>query len=166
MALANQISLLSYLQYGPPLIPIIHQNQRPDNTKSNKYSAVDIAAPGHWAGFSLTNIRLQYGQFLLNIMIFDDAAPTSPVQAINSENGVRERFGYYLKARLRHALDRGFQQLVANQELGELRPLQFGEGELAEMIDNFKPDTAYFDPTLTAVNRENRCPGDLKPSYK
>lgn len=34
------------------------------------------------------------------------------------------------------------------------------------MIDNFKPDLAFFDPRLDSKEWPNRLPGDIKPSYK
>ena len=44
--------------------------------------------------------------------------------------------------------------------------VDYGVGTLAETIEDFIPDTAYFDPQLPVGNCPNRAPGDIKPSWK
>ncbi|KGY15780.1 hypothetical protein PABG_11441 [Paracoccidioides brasiliensis Pb03] len=39
-------------------------------------------------------------------------------------------------------------------------------GEAARAIENYKPDTAYFDIHAAPATAPNRAPGDVKPSWK
>lgn len=164
--MANQVSLLAYLQHGPPRIPIIEQGQSTDNTTNAKYSAEDITYVGHWAAFNLNTILQQHQAVLTNSRIGDEAMPESPPQPINSEQGLRQRFSFYLNQRVRRALRNGFGFQATNTQLINRTVVDFGEGNLAQLIDQFTPDTAYYDPLLPPPTRPNRGPGDLKPSFK
>ncbi|KAE8133851.1 hypothetical protein BDV38DRAFT_257236 [Aspergillus pseudotamarii] len=164
--MANQVSLLAYLQHGPPRIPIIEQGQSTDNTTNTRYSADDITYVGHWATFNLNTILHQHQAVLTNSRREDEAMPLSPPQAINSEPGLRQRFSFYMNQRVRRALRSGFDFLTTNNQLANRTVVDFGEGNLAQLIEQFTPDTAYYDPLLPAPTRPNRVPGDLKPSFK
>jgi hypothetical protein len=53
------------------------------------------------------------------------------------------------------------------QALGNRTPVTYDHGDMTKMVDNFKPDTAYFDPNIQPPeSRPNRAPGDMKPSWK
>lgn len=108
----------------------------------------------------------QYGQLLTEAQIEPDPMPASPPPPITSENSLRRRCAFYLEAKVRRPLRRGFEWLEASGELGNWSVVSFGEGDLAQTPDNFVPDTAYFRPDLPARTRQNRAPGELKPSYK
>ncbi|KAA8641648.1 uncharacterized protein ATNIH1004_011784 [Aspergillus tanneri] len=161
-----QVTLLAYLQHGPPTLPVIDQGQSKDNTTNLKYSADDITYVGHWATFNLNTILQQHQGMLRNSRIENEPMPSSPPQAINSEVGLRQRFVFYLNSRVRRSLRNGFNYMVTNNLLGNRTVVDFGEGNLAQIIDLFTPDTAYYDPLLPAPTRPNRVPGDLKPSFK
>ncbi|PYH94302.1 hypothetical protein BO71DRAFT_450162 [Aspergillus ellipticus CBS 707.79] len=150
--MAHQVSLLAYLQHGPPRLPIIDQGQSRDNTTNDKYSHEDIRSTRHWRSFNLNTILDQYQAVLTTCRIDDEAMPLTPPQAINSETGLRQRFSFYLNQRIRRALRSGFGFLNTNAMLGD------------QTI--FIPDTAYYDPNLPSKTRPNRVPGDLKPSFK
>lgn len=158
------VTLLQYLQYGPPALPIIHHGSS-KNTTNEAYTSDDIAYVGPWPQFNLPTILAQHGQTLA-AQINLNPAPPPPAQAINAETGVRARFEKYFRSRLRRALRRGFQQLQINGQFAGLTALDFGEGDLCRTPDNFIPDTAYYDPAFNPITRPNRLPGDLKPSCK
>lgn len=96
----NQVSLLAYLQHGPPALPLIDQGQSEDNTTDRNYSADDITPVGHWVAFNLGSVMQQYSQLLANTQIDDDPMPSSPPQEINSEPGLRYGFVKYLNTRV------------------------------------------------------------------
>jgi hypothetical protein len=164
--MANQVSLLAYLQHGPPALPVINQGQSRENTTDRNYSVDDITHIGHWAAFNIDTIMQQHGHLLTNARIVDDPMPASPPQAINSKEGLRRRAFNYLSDWTRRSLRCGFQHLAMNNQLLNRTVVKFGEGDLARMIDMDIPDLAYFDPNLQALTRPNRLPGNLKPSYK
>jgi len=56
--------------------------------------------------------------------------------------------------------------VVANNQLGNRTVVDFGEGSLAQTIDDYVPGRAYFDPSLPMSTRPSRLPGNLKPSYQ
>lgn len=72
----NQVSLLAYLQHGPPALPLIDQGQSEDNTTDRNYSADDITPVGHWVAFNLGSVMQQYSQLLANTQIDDDPMPS------------------------------------------------------------------------------------------
>ncbi|EED22547.1 conserved hypothetical protein [Talaromyces stipitatus ATCC 10500] len=158
--------LMEYLQAGPPRLPISNQGQSRDNTTSGRYAAIDINNVGRWNGFNLGNILNQYGPLLTGAMIQREPMPTSPPQPITSETSLRQRFTLYLDSRIRRGLRVGFQHLGMQNSLGNRTIVSFGEGNLAQTVENFIPDTAYFATDLPESTRPNRAPGDLKPSYK
>lgn len=106
------VSLLQYLQYGPPNLPII-QHGRSKTTTSKSYGADDVTHVGVWGTFDLPTIQAQAAQHgqILAAQINPDSAPTSPGQQINTENGVRARFDTYIRPRLRRALRAGCGQV-------------------------------------------------------
>ncbi|KZF18838.1 hypothetical protein L228DRAFT_286336 [Xylona heveae TC161] len=164
--MANQVTLLAYLQHGPPTLPVIDNGSSHDNTTSKSYSAEDISQVGVWSSFNLNTIMQQFQPLLANARIEDEAMPTSPPQAINSETGLQQRFSFYLNARVRRSLRVGFHYLATNNQLLNHTVVSFAEGSLAQMVNTYRPDTAYFDSNLPTLTRPNRAPGELKPSYK
>ncbi|KAE8406591.1 hypothetical protein BDV37DRAFT_242855 [Aspergillus pseudonomiae] len=162
----NPVSLMAYLQYGPPRIPVIDQEQSKENTTSQICSADDIRSVGYWVDFNLSTILHQHQAILANSRCADEAMPDSPPQPINSETGLKRRFALYIYQRVRRALRSGFSFLEMNDQLGNRTVVEFGEGDLAGLIEQFIPDTAYYDPLAIAGTRPNRLPGSLKPSFK
>jgi hypothetical protein len=164
--MANQVSLMSYLQHGPTALPR-GMSQAGTNTRNRRYGARNIRNNfGFWATFNLNTIQQQYGALLAAAQITDEPFPTSPPQLVNSETAVRSRVGFYLTARVRRSLRCGFAHLTQTNQLGNMSVVDYGVGTLAETIEDFIPDTAYFDPQLPAGNCPNRVPGDIKPSWK
>src|SRR5580698_1663184 len=101
--MANQVSLMSYLQHGPTALPR-HIPGPGRNTRNQRYGAYDVRNPGVWAAFNLNTIQQHYGALLATAQITDEPFPTSPPQAVNSETAVRSRVGFYLTARVRRSL--------------------------------------------------------------
>jgi hypothetical protein len=67
--MANQVSLMDYLQHGPIPLPVVDQGQSPHNERNDSHSFDDITSVGHWAGFNLTSIQQQYGAVLAAVRI-------------------------------------------------------------------------------------------------
>ena len=164
--MANQVSLMSYLQHGPTALP--RGMPRPGrNTVNHRYNAHDITNNfGLWATFNLNTIQQHYGVLLATAQITDEPFPTSPPQPVNSETAIRSRVDSYLTARVRRGLRCSFAHLTQTNQLGNMSVVDYGGGTLAETIRDFIPDTAYFDPQLPVGNCPNRAPGDIKPSWK
>ncbi|KAB8263533.1 hypothetical protein BDV32DRAFT_118826 [Aspergillus pseudonomiae] len=164
--MATQVSLMTYLQHGPPLLPIIEQGQSPQNTRDDNYGAGDIRNVGHWAGFNFTSIQQQYGTLLAAARIDDEPFQSSPPRPINSEAAVRSRINSYLTNRIIRALRCGFSYMQSTQQLGNFTVIHYDVGAMAATIDNYTPDFAFFNPNLEAKTRPNRLPSKIKPSYK
>ncbi|EER36952.1 conserved hypothetical protein [Histoplasma capsulatum var. duboisii H88] len=92
---------------------------------------------------------------------------TSPGPIVSSENQLRALIVTQFKNRIRHALRATFDQF-GNQLQGPqgLTRVSYDEGEGARILNNYKPDTAFFDETMPATTSWNRAPGEVKPSWK
>ncbi|KAL1995195.1 hypothetical protein VTN49DRAFT_1382 [Thermomyces lanuginosus] len=126
--MANLISLLEYLQVRPPEVPVINQGQSRQNTANKSYNHRNISFIGSWDDFNLDTIMNQYGQLLTQAQIEPDRMPASSPPPITSENSLRRRCAFYLEARVRRSLRRGFEQLEASGELGNRSVVSFGKG--------------------------------------
>ncbi|PGH33761.1 hypothetical protein GX50_03418 [[Emmonsia] crescens] len=164
--MANQVSLMAYLQHGPQALPIVDQGQSIRNTRNDNYGADDIHNVGHWAEFNLATIQQRYGAILAGARIADDPFRTSPPRPINSETAVRSRVDAYLTNRVVRALRSGFAFMSSIQQLTGHTITNFDVGTMAETVDNYIPDVAVFNINLPTNTRPNRLPGDIKPSYK
>lgn len=164
--MANQVSLMAYLQYGFQLFPVINQGQSPQNTRNERYGARDINIIGHWESFNLASVQQQFGVILNAGRIADEPVNPSPPRPVNSETAVRSRIDAYMTNRIIRALRCGFTHIASSQEPTRLTTLNYDVGTMAMTVENYIPDTAFFDPTLPAKTRPNRVPGDIKPSYK
>ncbi|KAJ9226839.1 hypothetical protein DTO027B5_2055 [Paecilomyces variotii] len=164
--MANQVSLMAYLQHGFLRLPVINQGQSPQNTQNDQYRAADITNVGHWARFNLTSIRQQFGTVLAQARIADEPVNPSPPRPINSETAVRSRINAYLTNRITRAFRCGFAYMNSTQQLAGRTVLNYNIGTMAATPENYIPDIAIFDPTLPPTTRPNRVPGDIKPSYK
>lgn len=166
--MANQISLLAYLQEGPQALPNQYQGISYQNTTNDAYEADDISHVGNWNTFNLQNIQQRYGPLLTTPQLISrDNMPISPPPGITSETVLRARVVEYLQSRLRRSLRVGFDRLIAMNRLGNRTPVTYDDGDMARMIQNFRPDTAYYPRHLLIRDqRVNRAPGDVKPSWK
>lgn len=164
--MANQVSLLTYLQHALPAIPVNPPPNPGRNTTNTAYEASDIHNIGVWHGFNLNALLQSYQNLLVQARLPPDPMPTSPPRAITAENALRSKISEYVFPRVRRALRTGFDRLMAINQLNDLTPVSFDVGECAEVIDAFKPDTAYFAVALPAGTGPNRAPGDVKPSWK
>ncbi|OJD25626.1 hypothetical protein ACJ73_02998 [Blastomyces percursus] len=136
------------------------------NTTNTAYGASGIHNIGVWHGFNLNALLQSYQNLLVQARLPPDPMPTSPPRAITAENALRSKISEYVFPRVRRALRTGFDRLMAINQLNDLTPVSFDVGECAEVIDAFKPDTAYFAVALPAGTGPNRAPGDVKPSWK
>ncbi|RAL00835.1 uncharacterized protein BO80DRAFT_455362 [Aspergillus ibericus CBS 121593] len=137
---------MTYLQHGPPPLPIIDQGQSPQNTRNDSYRADDINNVGHWAGFNLASIQQQFGPLLTAAGIPDEPFQPSPPRPINSEAAVRSRIDVYLTSRIVRALCCGFSHLQSTQQLANLIIVKYD--------------------ILILKTRPNRVLGDAKPLFK
>lgn len=164
--MANQVSLLAYLQHGFMPLPVIDQGQSPQNTRNDRYRARDIRHVGHWANFNLVSIQQQFGAVLTAARIPDEPLLPSPPRPINSESTVRSRIDSYLTNRVVRAFRCGFAHMISTHQMDGRTVLNYDGGTMASTPENFLPDIAIFDPNLPSNTRPNRVPGDIKPSYK
>ncbi|PGG95049.1 hypothetical protein AJ79_10298 [Helicocarpus griseus UAMH5409] len=159
--MANQVSLAAFLQNGPPPVRVNAPPNPGPNTTNDAYSWTDIQSINAWPDFTLQHITDRYRQ-LLDSTFLPSEPITSPGPIVSSENQLRALIVTQFKNRIRHALRATFTQ---NQTPGLTR-ISYDEGEAARIIDNFKPDTAFFDETVPPTTSWNRAPGEVKPSWK
>lgn len=162
--MAGSISLMSYLQTALPAIPTNPPANPSGNTTNTAYRAEDIRSISNWNEVNLNTILQRYGNVVGQARLPADAMPTSPPRAIPAENALRSKVSEYVIPRIRRALRCGFDQLAAANLMGDKTCVSFDVGEMARVIDNYKPDTAYFE--LANSTGPNRAPGDVKPSWK
>ncbi|KAK2807021.1 hypothetical protein FQN50_005595 [Emmonsiellopsis sp. PD_5] len=161
--MANNQTLLNYLMVAPPILPTQNTNKTPNTTNPN-YSWGDINSVGQWPEFTYTHIMHRYGTLLQQVQIASEPMPTSPPQPINTEAMFALHFNTYIQSRLRRALRVSFQHpQLANPHL---TPITVNIGDAAIIIDNYQPDIAFFHAGSTLNSSPNRCPGDLKVSWK
>lgn len=79
--MANQVSLMAYLQYGLQRFPVINQGQSPQNTRNERYVASHINNVGHWAAFNLASIQQYFGAILTVSRTADEPVNPSPRRA-------------------------------------------------------------------------------------
>ncbi|KAF7128765.1 hypothetical protein CNMCM5793_003674 [Aspergillus hiratsukae] len=91
---------------------------------------------------------------------------TSPPAAIQDEPHFHLLFAELLLPRVRRALRAGFEQLAPELPLRGLSPVTFDGGISADLIDQFRPDTAFIVIGGSATSSPNRARGDLKVSCK
>ena len=149
---------------APPGLTTKEMNKT-HNTTNNRYSWRDINSVDHWAKFTYAQITHRYGN-LLQVQIGSEPMPNSPAQPINTEPMFAVHFTTYIQSRLRHALRAGFQHLVPQMANLQHTPITADIGDAAQIIDNFRPDVAFFRTGSTLNSSPNRCPGDLKVSWK
>ncbi|KKK19015.1 hypothetical protein P175DRAFT_0503250 [Aspergillus ochraceoroseus IBT 24754] len=164
--MANQVSLLTYLQVALPAIPANPPQPSGPNTTNDSYSFQDIHNLTIWEEFNLANILQTYQTVLTTSSLAADPFPTSPPNAINSENPLRHRITEMISTRLRRALRTGFASLSAVKQMNGLTILSFDVGEAARTIGTYTPDIAYFTAGSQPGTSWNRAPGDVKPSWK
>ncbi|OJD21015.1 hypothetical protein ACJ73_07644 [Blastomyces percursus] len=149
--MANNQTLLSYLMVAPPGIPTENTNETPNTTNSH---------------YSYRDITDRYGNVLQQTQIESEPMPNSPVLAIKTEPMFAIRFNKYIHNRLRRALRAGFQRVAPQLPNLDLTPMTVDIGDAATIIDNFRPDIAFFQTGSPLGSSPNRCPGDLKVSWK
>ncbi|KAL9123764.1 MAG: hypothetical protein Q9217_006839 [Psora testacea] len=164
--MAGTQSLLSYLTtVAPPRLPT--QNTAPgSNTTSTNYSWRDITQISLWQDFNYNTVIQRYGNGLNVKQIMPDPMPTSPPRAIKDEPLFHARFIEYILPRVRRALRAGFEQLQPQVQAGQLTPTVFDGGSIATIVDNYRPDMAFVKEGDNVGVGPNRCPGDLKVSWK
>lgn len=84
---------------------------------------------------------------------------------MGSEDLIRDKIAEHVFPRVRRALRAAFDHLSSTNQLNGRTRLSFGGGPYAQLIMNYRPDTAYFDEALPGTSL-NRAPGDIKPSFK
>ncbi|KAM5442976.1 hypothetical protein MferCBS31731_001849 [Microsporum ferrugineum] len=163
--MANNQSLLDYLMVAPPGLPTGNTIKTP-NTTNDQYHWRQIKSVGQWPEFTYAHIIQRYGTMLQHAQIASEPMPNSPPQLINTEPMFASRFTTYIQSRLRRALRAGFQHLEPQLANLQLTSITVDIGDAAQIIDLFRPDIAYFRAGSTPNTSPNRCPGDLKVSWK
>ncbi|OJD21716.1 hypothetical protein ACJ73_06940, partial [Blastomyces percursus] len=119
-----------------------------------------------WSEFTYAHIFQRYGNLLQQTQIAGEPMPDSPPQPINTQPMFAVRFTTYVQSRLRRALRAGFQHIAPQLANLRLTPIIVDIGDAAQIINNFRPDIAFFRAGSTLNSSPNRCPGDLKVSWK
>lgn len=163
--MANAQTVLDYLRVAPPGLTTEETNKTPNTTNGN-YSWRDINNVGDWSEFTYAHVMQRYGNLLQSAQIAGEPMPNSPPQSINTEPMFAVRFTTYIQSRLRRALRASFQHLAPQLANLQLTPITIDIGDAAQIIDNFRPDIAFFQADSTLNSSPNRCPGDLKVSWK
>ncbi|KAK2768361.1 hypothetical protein FQN54_000215 [Arachnomyces sp. PD_36] len=163
--MADHQTLLNYLMVAPPSLPTQNTNKTPNTTNPN-YDWGDINSVGQWPEFTYTHIMHHYGILLQQAQIASEPMPNSPPQPINTESMFAVRFTTYIQSRLRRALRVGFQHLASQLVDLHLSSITVDIGDAATIIDNYRPDIAFFRADSALNCSSNRCPGDLKVSWK
>lgn len=159
-------SLLAYLETeAPQRLPTQNTTTGPNTTNAN-YEYRDITQISAWPDFNYALILQQYGPELNARQIVPDPMPTSPLRAIRDEPLFHARFCEYILPRIRRALRWGFEQLGPQLSARQLTLVAFDGGTAANLILNYKPDMAFVDVNSSVGEGKNRCPGDLKVSWK
>ncbi|KAK2793761.1 hypothetical protein FQN52_000713 [Onygenales sp. PD_12] len=117
---------------------------------------VKHAAPGP----NTANMSYEYRGIT---QIASDPMPTSPPRAIKDKLSLNIHLRDYILPRIRRALRRDFEQLAPQFQL---TPIAFDGGLAADLVLDFKPDMAFIAVNSTVGSGKNRCPGDLKVSWK
>ncbi|KAG2413345.1 hypothetical protein HFD88_002534 [Aspergillus terreus] len=164
--MAHNISLLSYLQIAPPAVPTNPPSIPSRNTTNTAYAADDIRSTTVWHGFNINTIWQQYHGVLVQAQLPADPMPTSPPRAVPSESALREKLSEYIIPRVRRALRASFNHLAIMNQMHGVTAVEFGSGDFAKAISNYRPDAAYFVSALPSGTGPNRAPGDIKPSWK
>ncbi|EGE79241.2 hypothetical protein BDDG_02179 [Blastomyces dermatitidis ATCC 18188] len=147
-SLANAQTVIDYLRVAQLGLTTEETNKMP-NTTSGGYSWRDINNVGD------CQHRLRANQM-----------PNSPPQSIKTELMFAVCFTTYIQSQLRRALRASFQHLASQLANLHLTPITIDIGDPAQIIDNFQPDIAFFQADSTLNSSPNRCPGDLKVSWK
>lgn len=159
--------LLDYLMEGPPAIPTSGTRPRRNTRNPRYYSFKNISSFDIWSDFTYARIMEEYGDTLLQAQIdIDPTMSTSTPQAINSECGLTACFADRIDPRVDCALRAGFQYLAPQLDTLNLTALIIDVGDSAKTVKACKPDLAFFDPSGSLSTKPNRCPGDLKVSWK
>lgn len=163
-----QISLMGYLQKTLPDIGIQLHGQSKENTTNHAYNANDVQKPVNiWQSFSLQTILNRWRDVLNNASLDDDCIVYSPPKVARAEPQVRTYVAINTHPLVRRALRSGFAHLQNTGRLRGRTVVSYGDGEDAALIENYKPDIAYFDDNNgNQKTRANRAPGDIKPSFK
>ncbi|EFR03069.1 hypothetical protein MGYG_06067 [Nannizzia gypsea CBS 118893] len=161
--MANIQRLLDYLMVPPPGQPTMETHRSP-NTSNDSYKWSDIRSVGQWTEFTYAHIIQRYGVLLQEAEIQSEPMPDSPPQPIRTEPMFAVRVTTYIQSRLRRALRAGFQHNTP--QLANLTPITVDIGDAAQIINNFRPDIAFFHAGTPLGSSPNRCPGDLKVSWK
>ena len=147
MANEDQINLQSYLPHEFVAIPVLDltDNYRPENTTISRYNAEQIHRIHCWTSFNLDRVTAEYGHVLNNTLIVAEPDITTPARPINSEQAFRARVDAYLTNRLVRALRAGFEYLFSRErELHHTTVIKYDVGNMADMINKYIPDTAFF----------------------
>ncbi|KAK2766640.1 hypothetical protein FQN54_005951 [Arachnomyces sp. PD_36] len=161
-----QVTLMDFLQAGLPALPAHAPPNPGPNTTNLRYGFKDIQSIGTWDAFNLNNLLQRYQHLFNQVRLDRVPISTSPVSALGSEDVIRDKIAEHAFPRVRKALRAAFQHLHAANQLNGRTSLSFGGGSYAQVINGYRPDTAYYDPAQTFGASLNRAPGDIKPSFK
>lgn len=159
-------NLLEYLtKEAPPTLPT-QNTTAGSNTTSSRYSWRDIQDVSSWIDFNYNTIIQQYRAVLTGSMIAANQTPNSPARAIRDEALFHARFVEYVSPRIRRALRSSFENLSGQGLTQHPTRITFDPGSPALLLDNSEPDMAFVKESDSVGTGANRCPGDLKVSWK
>ncbi|KAJ9318168.1 hypothetical protein DTO271D3_1425 [Paecilomyces variotii] len=143
--MSQVITLIEHLQRK--LVQVaIHPPRNPSrNTTKLVYGHTDIQILRTWRDFNVQTILQQYRQ---------------------RENVLHAHISEIIRPRIRRSLRIAFAFLANHGQINGRTEMSFDAGETALTINNFTPDTAYFDIWAAPATAPNRAPGDIKPSWK
>ncbi|QSS61136.1 hypothetical protein I7I51_03308 [Histoplasma capsulatum] len=143
--MANTQRLLDYLMVAPPGLPMEETNKT-SNMTNDQYNWRQINSVGQWSEFTYTHIMQLYGTLLQQVQIENESMLNSPPQFINTELM--------------------FAHLAPQLANLHLTPITVDIGDAAQIINNFHSDITFFQASSTLNSSPNRCPEDLKVSWK
>lgn len=149
-------SLLRYLSIPPRQIPI-HATSPAHNTTNDRYGPDDISQVVAWPQFNYDTSIQKYGPALNAKQIIAEPFGSSP-PAILDESQFHLRFGERVLPRIRRSLRAAFEQLAPELQQQQLSAVTLDGGSSAAIIDQFKPDTAFF-----VVGGEYATKGIIEP---
>ena len=89
--------------------------------------------------------------------------PTTPPEAVNSEDMIRNHTTTYFKDGVRRALRAAFAYMHAQGAMVGFTELPIANGIAAHTTQAMRPDLAIFPRFAPLGTGTNRAPGDIKP---
>ena len=154
--MANQETLMSYLQIPLTAIPINPSSLPYPKSTKHKYAAEQLQSVARSTRFNLESLLQQFSSLLGQIYL----APY-PLQ-YEARNSLRSRIIEWISPRMRQSLRATFEYLERKME--GLTAVSFDDGHAAKPIGNSEPDHAFIEIEIAGLTGPNRSPGVMKLS--